>query len=155
MWVRSAQLVIRLRNSYIRFSCTKTLSVNRCFILYHWVSKHPSFGFLKYRKHNFSETGSLDQWFKLSLSKGPNTIGISPPLTWGEKHPVSETLFSVQGVSKRVPNVAVWRVLRKRLQLKAYMLSIVLGVERWIVCTPLSVNILRNTRNTVTFGITL
>jgi hypothetical protein len=40
-----------------------------------------------------------------------------------------------------IPNVGVWRVLRKRLHLKAYKLSIVQGVEQWTVCTPLSVNI--------------
>jgi hypothetical protein len=40
-----------------------------------------------------------------------------------------------------IPNVAVWRVLQKRLHLKAYKLSIVQGVERNIVCTPLSVNV--------------
>jgi hypothetical protein len=32
-----------------------------------------------------------------------------------------------------ITNVAVWRVLRKRLRLKAYKLSIIQGVERWIV----------------------
>jgi hypothetical protein len=39
-----------------------------------------------------------------------------------------------------IPNDAVWRVLRKRLHLKAYKLSIIQHLERWIVCTPLSVN---------------
>jgi hypothetical protein len=39
-----------------------------------------------------------------------------------------------------IPNVTVWRVLRKRLHLKAYKLSIVQDVERWIVCTPLSID---------------
>jgi hypothetical protein len=38
-----------------------------------------------------------------------------------------------------IPNATVWRVLRKLLHLKAYKLSIVQGVERWIVCMPLSV----------------
>jgi hypothetical protein len=38
-----------------------------------------------------------------------------------------------------IPNVTVWRVLRKRLHLKAY-----------IVCTHF-----RNTRQTVAFGISL
>jgi hypothetical protein len=37
-----------------------------------------------------------------------------------------------------IPSVIVWRVLRKRLHLKVYKLSIVQGVEQWIVCTPLS-----------------
>jgi hypothetical protein len=45
-----------------------------------------------------------------------------------------------------IPNVAVWRVLRKRLHLKMYKLSIIQGVKRWIVCTPLIVNV--NTRHT-------
>jgi hypothetical protein len=44
----------------------------------------------------------------------------------------------MQGVSKKfydgIPNVTVWLVLRKRLHLKAYKLSIVQG-------TPLSVNV--------------
>jgi hypothetical protein len=40
-----------------------------------------------------------------------------------------------------IPNVAVWRVLRKCLHLKAYKLSIVQGVERRIVCMPLRVNV--------------
>jgi hypothetical protein len=40
-----------------------------------------------------------------------------------------------------IPNVTVWWVLQKRLYLKAYKLSIVHGVEWWIVCTPLSVNV--------------
>jgi hypothetical protein len=31
--------------------------------------------------------------------------------------------------------------VKKRLHLKVYKLSIVQGVERWIVCTPLSVNV--------------
>jgi hypothetical protein len=52
------------------------------------------------------------------------------------------------------PNVDVWRVLRKRLHLKAYKLSIVRleqyivctswsvqHFERWILCTALSVNV--------------
>jgi hypothetical protein len=34
-----------------------------------------------------------------------------------------------------IPNVTLWRMLRKRLLLKAYKLFIVQGVERWIVCT--------------------
>jgi hypothetical protein len=38
-----------------------------------------------------------------------------------------------------IPNVTVWRVLRKRLHLKAYKLSIVQHLERFIACTPLSV----------------
>jgi hypothetical protein len=37
-----------------------------------------------------------------------------------------------------IPNVTVWPVLRKLLHLKTYKLFIVQGVERWIVCTPLS-----------------
>jgi hypothetical protein len=41
-----------------------------------------------------------------------------------------------------IPNVTVWRVLRKRLHLKAYKLSIVHHLEQWIVCTLLSVNII-------------
>jgi hypothetical protein len=40
-----------------------------------------------------------------------------------------------------IPNVTLWRVLRKRLHLKAYKISIFQGVEWWIVCTPLSVNV--------------
>jgi hypothetical protein len=31
-----------------------------------------------------------------------------------------------------IANVTVWRVLRKRLHLKAYKLSILRGFERWI-----------------------
>jgi hypothetical protein len=40
-----------------------------------------------------------------------------------------------------IPNVTVWRVLRKRLHSKKYKLCIVRGVQRWLVCTPLSVNV--------------
>jgi hypothetical protein len=36
--------------------------------------------------------------------------------------------------------VSVWRVLRKRLHLKVYKLSIVQHLKQWIVCTPLRVN---------------
>jgi hypothetical protein len=39
------------------------------------------------------------------------------------------------------PNVIVWLVLRKHLHLEAYKLSSVQDVERWTVCTPLSVNV--------------
>jgi hypothetical protein len=39
------------------------------------------------------------------------------------------------------PNVIVWRVLRKRLYLKACKLSIVQHFERWIVFTSSSVNV--------------
>jgi hypothetical protein len=37
-------------------------------------------------------------------------------------------------------SISVWRVLRKRLHLKAYKLSVVQYLERWIVCT-LSLNV--------------
>jgi hypothetical protein len=43
-----------------------------------------------------------------------------------------------------VPNVTVWRVLRKRLHLKVYKLSVVQVIEvleRRIVCMPLSINV--------------
>jgi hypothetical protein len=40
-----------------------------------------------------------------------------------------------------VPKVAVWRVLRKPLNLKAYKLSISQDVEQWIICTPFSVKV--------------
>jgi hypothetical protein len=36
--------------------------------------------------------------------------------------------------------VALRRMLLKRLHLNEYKLSIVQGVERWIVCTPLIIN---------------
>jgi hypothetical protein len=39
-----------------------------------------------------------------------------------------------------ISNVTVWRVLRKRLHLKAYKLSIQ-GVERWIIYMYLSTNV--------------
>jgi hypothetical protein len=39
--------------------------------------------------------------------------------------------------------------------LKEYKLTIVQRVERWIVCTPLSVNVFANTRHTVIFGMPL
>jgi hypothetical protein len=39
------------------------------------------------------------------------------------------------------PNVTVWPVYEKTLHLKAYKLSIVQVLGRWIVCTPLSVNV--------------
>jgi hypothetical protein len=47
-----------------------------------------------------------------------------------------------KGFYNGTPNAAVWRMLRKRMRLKAYKLSIVEGVERWILCTPLSVDVL-------------
>jgi hypothetical protein len=37
-----------------------------------------------------------------------------------------------------IPNVTVWRVLRECIHLKAYKLSIVKHLGRWIVYTPLS-----------------
>jgi hypothetical protein len=37
-----------------------------------------------------------------------------------------------------IPEVTMWRALRKRLHLKAYKLFVVQGVERWIVSTPLN-----------------
>jgi hypothetical protein len=40
-----------------------------------------------------------------------------------------------------IPNVTEWRVLRKRSHLQAHKLSIVQDVDRWIVCTPFSVNV--------------
>jgi hypothetical protein len=40
-----------------------------------------------------------------------------------------------------IANVTVWRVLRKRLHLKAYKLSIMQDVVQWVVCTPLSINV--------------
>jgi hypothetical protein len=40
-----------------------------------------------------------------------------------------------------IPNVTLWRLLRKCLRLEMYKLSIVQGVEWWIVCTPLNVKI--------------
>jgi hypothetical protein len=43
-----------------------------------------------------------------------------------------------------IPNVTVWRVLRKRLHVKVYKLSIVQHLERWIDCTPLSVKTVFN-----------
>jgi hypothetical protein len=46
-----------------------------------------------------------------------------------------------KGLYIGIPNVTVWRVLRKLLHLKADKLSVAQYVERWIVCTPLSVNV--------------
>jgi hypothetical protein len=40
-----------------------------------------------------------------------------------------------------IPDVTLWRVLRKRLHLKEYKIYIVQSVEQRIVCTPLSVNV--------------
>jgi hypothetical protein len=40
-----------------------------------------------------------------------------------------------------IPNVIVWRLLRNRLHLEVYILSFVEDVERWIVCTPLDLNV--------------
>jgi hypothetical protein len=51
-------------------------------------------------------------------------------------------------------NVTVWRELRKRLRLKAYKLSIVQYLERWIICTPLSTNVFVKL-HIVTFGVLL
>jgi hypothetical protein len=42
-----------------------------------------------------------------------------------------------------IPNVTLWRVLRKYLHLKANKLSFVQGVEGWILCKPLSVNVIK------------
>jgi hypothetical protein len=50
-------------------------------------------------------------------------------------------ILEMHSVSKKalrgIPNVALWRVLRKLL----HKLSIIQNLERWIVCTPLSVNV--------------
>jgi hypothetical protein len=46
-----------------------------------------------------------------------------------------KTLFRISGISTEI------RVLRKYLHLEAYKLSIAHGVERWIVCKPLSVKV--------------
>jgi hypothetical protein len=47
----------------------------------------------------------------------------------------------IQEEIKRRLNSEFWRVLRKRLYLKAYKPSIVQAVERWIASTTLSVNV--------------
>jgi hypothetical protein len=51
----------------------------------------------------------------------------------------------VQDVSKELykcfPNITVWRVLRKYLHLQVYNLSSVQDVERWVVYTPVNVNV--------------
>jgi hypothetical protein len=39
-----------------------------------------------------------------------------------------------------IPNVNVWRALRKGLQLKEYKLPLFQDIEQWLVCTPLTVN---------------
>jgi hypothetical protein len=38
-----------------------------------------------------------------------------------------------------IPNTIVWRVLRKRLHLKDYKLSMIQHIGQWIVCRPSSV----------------
>jgi hypothetical protein len=48
----------------------------------------------------------------------------------------------------------VWRVVRERLHLKAYKLSINQHLGRWIICVLLSKSVF-NTRHTVTFGMPL
>jgi hypothetical protein len=52
----------------------------------------------------------------------------------------------MQGVLKNlysaIPNVTAWTVLRKRLNLKAYKISIVEHLEQWMVSAPLCVNLL-------------
>jgi hypothetical protein len=54
------------------------------------------------------------------------------------------TFIGNAGVSNRavqcIINVTVWRVLRKRLNLEAYKLSIVQHLERRIDCTALNIN---------------
>jgi hypothetical protein len=47
----------------------------------------------------------------------------------------------IKELSNGVSNATALRVLRKRLDLNAYKLSIIQGVERCIVCTTLSVNV--------------
>jgi hypothetical protein len=39
-----------------------------------------------------------------------------------------------------IPEATVWGMLRKHLHLKKYKLSIVQGIERWIVYMPLCIN---------------
>jgi hypothetical protein len=59
---------------------------------------------------------------------------------------VKSCILHLYGVFKKefysgIPNVTVWRVLRKRLHLNSYKLYIVQVVERWIVFMPLSMNV--------------
>jgi hypothetical protein len=62
----------------------------------------------------------------------------------------------IESVSKKLysdnPNVPLWRVLRKRLHLKAYKLSFVRHLERRIICGPLKYKRFRKTRHRATFG---
>jgi hypothetical protein len=41
-------------------------------------------------------TSFTGQWLRLSLSMGPNRVGVSHPITWGQKQIVSETLCSLE-----------------------------------------------------------
>jgi hypothetical protein len=60
----------------------------------HWIpGLCPSSGILNTRKHNVSETESV-QLLRLALSKVPNRVGVSLPHLKTEADPVSETLFS-------------------------------------------------------------
>jgi hypothetical protein len=41
--------------------------------------------------------GPLRKWLRSALSKGPSWVGVfSPNFTWGRKHPVSETSYSLE-----------------------------------------------------------
>jgi hypothetical protein len=61
-----------------------------------------------------------------ALRRGLSVLSTSR-ISVGAKSALTE-MFDIQGVSKRalrrIPNVTVWRMLRKRLHLKTYKLSI-------------------------------
>jgi hypothetical protein len=56
---------------------------------------------------------------------------------------------------KGIPNITVWRALRKRVDSKAYKLPIVQGVEVVDSLYAFKCKRFHNTRNTGTFGIRL
>jgi hypothetical protein len=73
------------------------------------------------------------------MGRGGITVVKRIPSSGGEKTERKELIEKLhkKELYYRIPNVSVWRVLRKRLHLKAYKLSIVQHHKRSIVCKPL------------------
>jgi hypothetical protein len=96
------------------------------------------------RKYAPTEYAADYEWGSCSITLGLRVLGDNPE-DRNESSNIYNGLRLVQGVSKRayddIPNITVWWVLRKRLNLKAYKLFIDQGVEGCIVGTSLIVNV--------------
>jgi hypothetical protein len=63
-----------------------------------------------------------------------HTVAKHTEFTWDSYGNAS---FFQKELYNGIPNVTLWRVLRKRLHLKAYKLPIVQHLEKWIVYTTI------------------